>query len=152
MTQAPAGWGRNVTHRVYPASRSAPPRIPWVLSQRYPVAVRGFTFHSRPRPAKLVPVISQTDPGVATKRITDLQRAQPVDATLKNLLGVLNAKLELCASLPLYEWEAGSEGYDECAAAFRRLAEDERRSCNAVMERLRHHLERRAQGVAGARS
>jgi hypothetical protein len=94
-------------------------------------------------------VISQTDPNQATRRLTDLRRAQPADATLKNLLGVLNAKLELCASLPVYEWEAGSEGFHECAMAFRDLAEAERRSCAEVIERLRVHLMQRSgtQGV-----
>ena len=72
-------------------------------------------------------MISQTDPNQATRRLTDLRRAQPADATLKNLLGVLNAKLELCASLPVYEWEAASEGFHECARAFRDLADAERR-------------------------
>jgi hypothetical protein len=94
-------------------------------------------------------VISRTDPSDATRRLTDLRRAQPADLTLKNLLGVLNAKLELCASLPVFEWEAGSEGYEECAAAFRRMAEDERRSCTDVIDRLREYLEQRAQTQGG---
>jgi hypothetical protein len=89
-------------------------------------------------------VISRTDPSEATRRLTDLRRGQPADATLKNLLKVLNAKLELCASLPVYEWEAGSEGYEDCAAAFRDLADAERRSCNRVIDRLREHLDTRA--------
>jgi hypothetical protein len=89
-------------------------------------------------------VISRTEPSDATRRLTDLRRAQPADATLKNLLGVLSAKLELCASLPVFEWEAGSEGFEECAATFRRLAEAERRSCTDVIDRLREHLEQRA--------
>jgi hypothetical protein len=91
-------------------------------------------------------VISRTEPSDATRRLTDLRRAQPADATLKNLLGVLSAKLELCASLPVFEWEAGSEGFEECAATFRRLAEAERLSCTDVIDRLREHLEQRAQG------
>ena len=94
-------------------------------------------------------VISRTDPSEATRRLTDLRRAQPTDATLRNLLGVLSAKLELCASLPVYEWEAGSEGHKECALAFRNLAEAERRSCNDVLNRLREHLEHRAARTVG---
>jgi hypothetical protein len=94
-------------------------------------------------------VISRTDPKEATRRLTDLRRAQPTDATLKNLLRVLNAKLELCASLPVFEWEAGSEGFDECAAAFRRMAEAERRSCTDVIDRLREHLEQRPHTQGG---
>jgi hypothetical protein len=94
-------------------------------------------------------VINRTDPSDATRRLGDLRRSQPADVTLKNLLGVLNAKLELCASLPVYEWEAGSEGYEECAAVFRRLAEAERRSCTDVIDRLREHLEQRAHTQGG---
>jgi hypothetical protein len=89
-------------------------------------------------------VISQPSPSEPTRRLTDLRRAQPTDATLRNLLGVLSAKLELCASLPVYEWEAGSEGHDDCAAAFRLLAEAERQSCNDVLNQLRVHLDLRA--------
>jgi hypothetical protein len=95
-------------------------------------------------------VISRTDPSEATRRLTDLRRAQPTDATLRNLLGVLSAKLELCASLPVYEWEAGTEGHEHCAAAFRHLAEEERRSCNEVLDQLREHLELRAAAGLGA--
>lgn len=94
-------------------------------------------------------MISRTEPSEATRRLTDLRRAQPADATLKNLLGVLSAKLELCASLPVYEWEAGSEGYEECAAAFRDLAEAERRSTSDVIDRLREHLVQRAATQGG---
>jgi hypothetical protein len=95
-------------------------------------------------------VISRTDPSDATRRLTDLRRAQPADATLKNLLGVLSAKLDLCASLPVFEWEAGTEGCEDCAAVFRRLAETERRSCTDVIDHLRQHLEHRAQTQGGA--
>jgi hypothetical protein len=94
-------------------------------------------------------VISQPSQSEPTRRLTDLRRAQPTDATLRNLLGVLSAKLELCASLPVYEWEAGSEGHDDCAAAFRTLAEAERKSCNDVLNRLREHLDERAAGPRG---
>lgn len=95
-------------------------------------------------------MISRTEPSQATKRLTDLRRGQPADATLKNLLGVLSAKLELCASLPVYEWEAVSEGYEACARAFRELAEAERRSCSEVIDRLREHLVQRADTQGGS--
>ena len=95
-------------------------------------------------------MISRTDSSDATRRLSDLRRAQPADATLRNLLGVVSAKLELCASLPVFEWEAGSEGYDDCAAAFRSLAEAERQSCSDVLDRLREHLDRRSAARGGA--
>jgi hypothetical protein len=93
-------------------------------------------------------VISRTEPSEATRSLNDLRRRQPADATLKNLLGVLSAKLDLCASLPVFEWEANTEGYADCAAAFRQLAEAERRSCGDVIELLREYLEQRARGGA----
>jgi hypothetical protein len=73
--------------------------------------------------------------------ISDLRGAQPADATLQNLLSVLSAKLELCSRLPIYEYEAGNEGHDACAKAFRQLAEGERRSFNDLLTTLRLHLE-----------
>jgi hypothetical protein len=91
-----------------------------------------------------------TDQGEATRRLSDLGRAQPFGTTLRNLLAVLNAKLELCAALPVYEWDADREGYDECAAAFRRLAEAERRSCTDLLDSLKEHLERRATAPGGS--
>jgi hypothetical protein len=78
--------------------------------------------------------------GVQRSSIADLRRGQP-DATLKNLLRILNAKLDLCASLPVFEWEARDEGHEECAAAIRRLADAERRLCADVMLRLQYHLD-----------
>ena len=95
-------------------------------------------------------MISRTDQSAAatTRRLSDLQRAQPADATLRNLLGVLSAKLELCSRLPVFEWEADNEGYAGCAAAFHTLADAERRSCADVIETLRSLLEQRA-AVAG---
>jgi hypothetical protein len=98
----------------------------------------------------VIGVIGPKDPSDATRRLSDLRRAQPADATLRNLLRVLNAKLELCASLPVFEWEASSEGDTKRAAAFRDLADAERRSCSEVLEQLRALLERRAAQGGGS--
>jgi hypothetical protein len=73
--------------------------------------------------------------------ISDLRGAQPADATLQNLLTVLSAKLELCSRLPIFEYEAGNEGHETSAAAFRKLADIERRSFNDLLVCLRSHLE-----------
>jgi hypothetical protein len=80
-----------------------------------------------------------------SRRIGELRRMQPADATMKNLLALLTAKLELCEGLPVWEWEARNEGHREHAAGFRALAADERRSCIDIMEWLREHLERTAE-------
>ena len=81
----------------------------------------------------------------ASRRLGELRRMQPADTTMKNLLALLTTKLELCAGLPVWEWEAGNEGHREQAAGFRALAAEERRSCIDIMEWLREHLERTAE-------
>lgn len=81
------------------------------------------------------------DESVAARRLSELRAAQPGDPTLHNLLGVLSAKLELCARLPIYEYEAESEGHTAPAAAFRRLAAMERESYDTVIAALRQHLD-----------
>jgi hypothetical protein len=125
------------------------PGLPHPAVERSPASGKGITFPRRRPAERLVPVISRTETSGATRRIADLRRAQPADATLKNLLEVLSAKLALCASLPVYEWEAGAEGYEKCAATFRFLAEEERRSANDVIDRLREHLEQRSNTQGG---
>ena len=76
---------------------------------------------------RLISVIGEPTPSDAPLRLSDLRRGQPADTTLRNLLGVLSAKLDT-----------------SCAHAFRHLAEMERRTCNDVIEQLRLHLDRRA--------
>jgi hypothetical protein len=89
------------------------------------------------------------DESSAARRLSDLRRAQPGDPTLQNLLGILSAKLELCARLPIFEYEAGSQGHESCARSFRRLAELERESFNEALACLRVHLDNTAgHGVA----
>lgn len=80
----------------------------------------------------------------ALRGLNSLRRAQTDDPTLKNLLGILTAKLELCSRLPVFEYEAAHEGDAQCAATFRRLADEERRSSSYVLDCLQKHLERRA--------
>jgi len=81
--------------------------------------------------------------------ISDLRGAQPADATLQNLLGVLSSKLELCSRLPIYEYEASNEGHEQCAAAFRALADVERRSFDELLNALRRHLDETAAAREG---
>jgi hypothetical protein len=84
--------------------------------------------------------------------ISDLRGAQPADATLQNLLTVLSAKLELCSRLPIFEYEAGNEGHETSAAAFRALADVERKSFNDLLDCLRAHLDETAQTTPPARA
>jgi hypothetical protein len=81
------------------------------------------------------------DESHAARRLSDLRKAQPGDPTLQNLLGLLSAKLELCARLPIFEYEAGSQGHEAAARAFRRLAEVERQSFDEILTCLRGHID-----------
>jgi hypothetical protein len=83
-------------------------------------------------------VIQQRETGF--RRLSDVSRANPGDVTLQNLLGVVTAKLDSCRRLPIFEYEAGSEGYATCAEAFRVLADAERASLNELLTCLQEHL------------
>jgi hypothetical protein len=87
-----------------------------------------------------------------SRRLSDLRRAQPADSTMQNLLVLLSAKLELCARLPVYEYEAGSEGHPACAETFHKLADVERESFNQLLGCLQGHLEESGAATAAARS
>lgn len=89
-------------------------------------------------------VLGCADEGPAARRLSELSRAQPGDATLRNLLGILSARLDLCSKLPVFEWEAAEEGFPECARMFRSLADAERRSCQEIIDALGAHLHRHA--------
>jgi hypothetical protein len=97
-------------------------------------------------------VIGRTQETDASLRLSNLRRAQADDPTLKNLLGILTTKLELCSRLPVFEWEAAHEGDANCAATFKRLAEEERRSCSYIIDCLQQHLERRAALAGGGQA
>jgi rubrerythrin len=88
-------------------------------------------------------VLDPDDP-VTLRRLSDLQRAQPTDQTLKALLGTLTAKLELCGRLPFLAYQADQEGFADVAAAFRNLSIAERQSLEELIASLRYHLDRTA--------
>jgi len=79
---------------------------------------------------------------MTARRLNELRRAHPADATLQNLLAVLGSKLELSGRLPVFEYEAASEGHDDCAATFEALAVAERAHVNELLKVLRVHLDR----------
>jgi hypothetical protein len=81
------------------------------------------------------------DTSDVARRLSNLRRAQPADATLRNLLELLTDKLALCRRLPIVEYEADSEGHEDCVAAFRHLADVERRSFDDLLRCLQRHLE-----------
>jgi hypothetical protein len=76
------------------------------------------------------------------QRLAELRSAQPCDTTLQNLLSVLTAKLDLSARLPVFEYEADSEGFPEVASFMSALASAERQSVEDIIRSLRAHLDR----------
>ena len=86
--------------------------------------------------------MSETRRTSTTQRLAELRSAQPCDTTLQNLLNILTAKLELSARLPVFEYEADSEGFPEAASFISALASAERESVHDVIRSLRQHLDR----------
>jgi rubrerythrin len=78
---------------------------------------------------------------LTARRLNELRRAHPADATLQNLLTALGSKLDLCARLPVYEYEAATEGYEDCARAFEVLAHAERVHVTELLKILRSHMD-----------
>ena len=85
--------------------------------------------------------MSETRRSSTTQRLAALRSAQPCDTTLQNLLSILNAKLDLSARLPVFEYEADSEGFPEVASFMSALASAERESVQDVLRSLRLHLD-----------
>lgn len=75
-------------------------------------------------------------------RLNELRRAHPYDVTLQNLLAVLTTKLDLCARLPVYEFEADNGGLADAASYFSALASAERENVYELAQSLRVHLDR----------
>ena len=78
------------------------------------------------------------------QRLAELRRAHPHDATLQNLLAILSVKLDLSARLPVFEYEADSEGFSDTASFLSSLASAERESLQDILTSLRLHLDRTA--------
>jgi len=76
-----------------------------------------------------------------TRRLSELRATQPANATLRSLIEILQAKLELSARLPVLVFEAEEDGEDECARLFRSLVDSERQQIAALLEGLRTHLD-----------
>ena len=78
------------------------------------------------------------------QRLADLRAAHPHDATLQNLLTIVSAKLDLSARLPVYEYEADSDGFSDTASFLAALASAERESLQEILATLRRHIDRTA--------
>lgn len=74
------------------------------------------------------------------RRLTDLRQAHPADLTLQSLITSLSLTLDFCQRLPIFEYEAESEGHDAAASAFRDLASAERDQVKPLLSCLKGHL------------
>jgi hypothetical protein len=88
----------------------------------------------------------------SARRLTELRSALPYDATLQNLITVLQLKLDLCARLPVFEYEASSEGFGDSASFFQALATIERETVQDTLRSLQVHLERTGTPVSARTS
>jgi rubrerythrin len=79
--------------------------------------------------------------------LADITRAAPADRTLQNLLIVMSGKLDALTQLPVFEYQAASEGFDRCAETFRLLADAERGAFEELTASLRVHLDETAERI-----
>jgi hypothetical protein len=68
--------------------------------------------------------------------LSEIRKDQEGSATVRNLVSVLHAKLELTSHYGVYEYEAGEEGLTACAAEFEQLARSEREQIGRLIELL----------------
>jgi hypothetical protein len=81
-----------------------------------------------------------SDASDAALRLSNLRRAQAADVSLENLLTAITSKIQDCARLAVFEYEAGNAGHPDLALAFRDLGDVERESFKTLLDHLRRHL------------
>lgn len=69
-----------------------------------------------------------------------IRTEQPVQNTIHNLVQTLSTKLDSAARYGLYVDDARSDGYDDCAEMFQRLAGREQESIQEVVRCLEKHI------------
>jgi hypothetical protein len=67
--------------------------------------------------------------------------------TFQNLIHLLSAKIDCASRCALYEGEARSEGFEDCAQVFSELAVKEREGINSLLECLAEHVDQRQQAA-----
>jgi hypothetical protein len=76
-----------------------------------------------------------------SRRLSELRATQAVDATLRNLISILQTKLETSARLPVLVFEAEGDGDFEGAALFRYLVASERQQIAALLNGLKTRID-----------
>ncbi len=64
----------------------------------------------------------------------------PVTNTVHNLIQTLSVKLDSASRYGLYQEDAQKDGFDDCAATFSRLAEQEQEGIEQLLTCLREHI------------
>jgi hypothetical protein len=76
-----------------------------------------------------------------SRRLSELRATQAAAPTLRNLISILQTKLETSARLPVLVFEAEGDGDLECAELFRSLVVSEREQIAALLEGLRTRID-----------
>jgi hypothetical protein len=87
-----------------------------------------------------------------SRRLSELRAQGPADATLRNLISILQTKLETSARLPVLIFEAEGDGDLESAQLFRALVTSEREQIAALLEGLRTRIEAQLSSPAASTS
>jgi hypothetical protein len=69
-----------------------------------------------------------------------IRTEQPVENTIHNLVQTLSTKLDSAARYGLYVEDARTDGHDDCADVFGRLAAREQESIDDLMRCLQDHI------------
>jgi hypothetical protein len=76
--------------------------------------------------------------GLSRRRtLGDIQREADDTATVRNVVAVLSAKLDLQSRYGMYEYEASAANDHESADIFRSMQADERRHIDLLLDLLR---------------
>ena len=69
-----------------------------------------------------------------------IRTEEPVVNTIHNLVHTLSSKLDAAARYGLYQEEAKTDGFEDCADLFAKLAESEQRHIQGLVRCLKEHI------------
>lgn len=76
----------------------------------------------------------------AAAGLEQIRTEEPVKNTIHNLIQTLSTKLDSAARYGLYMEDARTDGYDDCAKMFERLAGREKESIDDLLACLEEHV------------
>jgi rubrerythrin len=72
--------------------------------------------------------------------LEEIREARPVQNSVHNLVQTLSVKLDSAARYGLYQQDAQEDGFDDCAALFGRLAQQEQVAIQELFRCMRDRL------------